>query len=306
MTNPNPFVLTAGYDLIVTMTPIWKDQVTPHLRNITVANSQVNRIVVTHDNKVALASNPYVLIYDIFSSSGKATQYTGHITNVTDMCFYQNIFYSCSEDRSWQFWDRTQSLTRAVKKIPTTSALNSMALSPNGNYLFTANEKGQVEMWDTSTFKSITSIKLSQLPVRSISLSSDGTKLVAACQDGNAFVLNVTSEGLTELNKFKAHTDVIIQCAISPDQQTFVTTSADSTAKLWDLNSCELKYTLAEQNQKKWVWDAAYTNDSKFVVTGGTDKAYRTWDVQTGSMVFKNDSSHSKGITALAIFNPQK
>ena len=165
-----------------------------------------------------------------------------------------------------------------------------------------ANEKGQVEMWDIGSTKQVASYKVSQLPVRSIAISKDGKKIVAGCHDGNVAVLGVEDNGFTEIQKFQAHDDALLRVEISPDNSCFATTSADSTAKLWDFESCALKHKLADPEQKKWVWDAAFTPDSKFVCTGGTDKFYRTWSCESGEMLNSSNGGHTKGITALAIY----
>lgn len=297
-----PFVLTAGYDNIVVQTTIFSTQKPQSFKTIPMTNSQVNRIVVTPDNRIALATNPNIFIFDSYPTP---KHYLGHSTNVTDLVFFGTHFYSCSEDRTWRYWDRKLE-KQPIRKVSTSSALNSLALSPDHKYLFTANEKGQIEMWDTdpSQTKPIKTVKLSQLPIRSIDLSQDGKVLIAACHDGNVFVLDVNYQDqslFTERAKFTAHHDVILKCAIAPDLSTFVTTSGDSTAILWDMKTLQIKFKLEDPKQTKWVWDAAYTRDSKYVVTAGTDKTYRTWSTETGQKEYSNDSSHSKGITALAI-----
>ncbi|KAK8886933.1 hypothetical protein M9Y10_037967 [Tritrichomonas musculus] len=333
MSQSQPVVLTAGYDAVVVASPIFSNQNSPNIKNISTSVSQVNRIVVAPDNRVALATNPYVLIYDIFKQT--RFQYNGHSTNVTDIIFAKDYIYTCSEDRTWRIWGGQQ---QCLKKVQTGSALNAIALTQDSRYIFTANEKGQVEMYDTKSTmnKAIATIKLAQPPIRSIALSQDNKRLIAACHDGTLFVLginlsassgstssnsspspaspalsttNISSSSssslsnsiFTEICRFEAHNDVILRCAISPDQKTFITTSADSTAKIWDFENYQLKFTLTDPTQEKWIWDAAYTRDSQYVVTAGTDKTCRTWSLKDGTKV-ASSNSHSKGITALALF----
>ena len=300
--NEGPYCVSAGYELAVTITPLFDNQPPfPRTNKIGVANSQVNRVVVTDDRKIAVAMHPSIMIYDVQNQGSRGVQYSGHMTNVTDIVFAGDVFFSCSEDRTWQVWDRRHQ-NRAQKKRGTTSALNSLALHPSQKTLFTANEKGQVEMWDIASTEMIASHKVSQLPVRSIAINGDGTRLVAGCHDGNVFILGIEDGGITEVQHFLAHDDALLTVAVAPDSGSFVTTSADSTAKLWDFGSCTLRHALSHPEQKRWVWDAAFTSDGKFVCTGGTDKVYRTWNCETGAMVFASDGGHSKGITALAIY----
>ena len=302
-TTPTPVLVSAGYELNIYFTPIFENQPDfPRFQKIPFASSQVNRIVISKDNKVALALNPYVLIYDI-GKSPKALQYSGHISNVTDLVFSSDNFYTCSEDRTIQLWDLRQGSTRSQKTISTTSPLNRMCLHPSSDYLITCNEKGDLEQWDIRNLSQVHSLRLTTHPIRSIAQSCDGSTLVCAHHDGNVSIVRNDLSKFTEVHKFKAHDDVVLHCALSPDEKVFVTTSADSTAKLWNFSDFTHRTTLTEETQKKWIWDAAFTSDSQYVVTGGTDKTYRTWDVENGAKVYSNDSTHKKGITALAILN---
>jgi G protein beta subunit-like protein len=42
-------------------------------------------------------------------------------------------------------------------------------------------------------------------------------------------------------NKVKAHSKYLLKCAVSPDSQHVVTTSADKTAKLWSTDTWEVE-----------------------------------------------------------------
>ena len=295
-----PFLLSASLDLSITLTKIFEWEQPPRNQTYTILNSQVNRIVVNDDKKFAAATNPYVNIYNP-TVREKLNQFTGHTGNVNDVVFSGSNFYTCSEDRTWKFWNPSQG-TRPQHSVCTDSPLSSMSLDPTGQYLFTSNEKGYVEVSDVRSYSAVASHRVSTCPVRTIALSHRGDRLIAGCQDGSTHVLDFDGTCLHELHSFRAHDDVQLRCVISPDDSFFVTTSADSTAKIWNFKDFSHQHTLTDATQKKWIWDAAITKDSKYVVTGGTDRTYRTWNAETGEKVFSNGSSHSKGILALAIF----
>jgi G protein beta subunit-like protein len=297
-----PSIVTAGYDLSIQLSPIFKDQ-PPAIKfqKITFQNSQVNRIVVPSENRIAIATNPWVVVYDIQSNgANKPTLCQGHQANVTDLIFLESLFFSCSEDRSWQIWDRGQ--PRAATKVTTSSALNSMAL--HHPFLITANEKGHVELWDVrATDHPVASRRVCPLPVRSIAWPRSGPGLIAGCHDGTVCIIDVRDDGFGESKQFRAHDQTLLRVALAPDESAFVTTSADSSAKLWSIaNFAQNIFVLKEPEQAKWVWDAAFTADSRFVCTAGTDKSFRTWDCRNGELLWKNGEAHSKGITAIAIY----
>ena len=297
--SSNTFVYTASYDLTVRLSQIFKEQVIGKPQSFSVSTSQVNRIMCTDDRKIIIAINPYILIYDA-PNRGKLIQLTGHSTNVNDVICVNGNYFSCSEDRTWQFWDPRQR-TRSLKCCNTSSALNSIQIDSSQNYLITSNEKGQIEAWDLRTSTLLCSKKLSEQPIRSSAVSKNNI-IVSGCQDKYVRINSFNGTEFEEITSFQAHDDIILRTLISPDEKYFITTSADSSSKLWSMEDYTLKYHLTDEKQTEWVWDASFTKDSKYVVTGGTDKTYRTWEIETGKMIYSNSDAHTKGITALCTF----
>lgn len=325
MSTSRPIILAGGYDARVVPSPVFdNDDNVNRISEMGFDFAQTNRIISLPNNKIIVAGNPYFYVCDLYNNNRE--KYTGHQTNITDLVCNENKIYTCSEDSTWRIWElHNDSNSRNArnqyeKKVQTNSPLNSIQVTRDGRYIFVANERGEVELYDAQSDLNniVDSIKLSESPVRSIALSVNNERLIAACHDGVICVLAIdyssTSKILenkiarssssftvfSELAKFQAHDNVILRCIISPDQKTFVTTSADSTAKIWDFNNYSELFKLADSSIKKWVWDAAYTADSKFIITGGTDKICITWDVSNGQKVSSKELK-TKGITALTI-----
>ena len=113
------------------------------------------------------------------------------------------------------------------------------------------------------------------------------------------------------------------------------TMSADSTIKLWDsqalmrvdssnisssmlpdtppesinvykdhVRSCEstVKSTPIQQliGHTQWVWDAAFSADSAYIVTASSDGTSKLWDVGSGEVVCTY-VGHQKAVTAIAM-----
>jgi G protein beta subunit-like protein len=97
--------------------------------------------------------------------------------------------------------------------------------------------------------------------------------------------------------------------------RTLCTTSSDKTAKLWDVDDeFSMSHSLAVHTA--WVWDCAFSGDSKYLVTGSTHSLVSThlntrttvssdhtgciWDAESGEL--KTDlKGHQKAITAVAL-----
>lgn len=122
-------------------------------------------------------------------------------------------------------------------------------------------------------------------------MAHDGSFLIAANHEGNCFVWRVTDDPNPQtrfkaVHKFKAHTTYLTRCVLSPDSQSVIvgfllignpnatvsllaTCSADTTIKLWQI---ENNYTASFKKQltghQRWVWDAAFSADSAYLVSG--------------------------------------
>jgi G protein beta subunit-like protein len=300
--DPGPWLVTAAYDLAIVFSPITDAKITgARPQRVTCPHSQINRLVVSNDNFIAAAANPMIMLYDPPPNNTRAAQFSGHQANVTDCLFIGTNLYSCSEDRTWMAWDVRASMPHSMKGSGG-SALNAIVALPTQTHLITGDDKGSLELWDIrAPDKPVLQLRISQSSVRSLAICRDGTRVIAACHDGKVVILNSSPEALTEATSFQAHKEPPLRVVIAPDESTFVTTSADSSAKLWNFADCTEIGQLKEPGQDKWVWDAAYARPD-CVVTVGTDKFARTWDCNTRQCVHSSKDGHAKGIIACAIW----
>lgn len=295
-----PYLIAASYDLTISVTDLSTSAshgLVPMKFGLQTA--QANRIIGLSGSRFAVASNPYIFVYDRTAKTNKAHQtFQGHQTNVLDLCTDGTHLYSCSEDESWRVWDFSMSRPTAVYQ--TGSCLNAICLMRDNSVIVTGNDRDQVEVWNVSDGKKICDLKLGQSTIRSIApIGTEGLAIVG-CLDGEAVLVSVGESEVTEVKRIQAHTQPITHVAASPDGKLFATASADSTAKLWDVGTCELKVTLSDPGQSRWIWDVAFTADSKQVCTGGTDKVCRVWDVETGALQ-RCVECHQKGVTCISL-----
>ena len=77
------------------------------------------------------------------------------------------------------------------------------------------------------------------------------------------------------LKTFIGHRDSIWGVEFSPDGQTLVSVSADTTARLWDRSRDPLNTTL--QGHTERVWGLSFSPDSQILATGSEDKTVKLW-----------------------------
>ena len=89
--------------------------------------------------------------------------------------------------------------------------------------------------------------------------------------------------------------------AWSPDGKTIATGEFDSTARLRDPGTGQVRHTL--RGHEVGVCFVAFTPDSKTLVTGGLDNTIKLWDVDTGKekRTLKREPTDWAWVWALAI-----
>lgn len=90
----------------------------------------------------------------------------------------------------------------------------------------------------------------------------------------------------------------IVRCKFSPDSNYLMTSSADSTCKLWNTSDFSL-FREFKIDTQRWIWDAAFTVDSKHIFTASSDGLARLWNVQENTLE-RQYLGHQKAVTALA------
>ena len=81
-----------------------------------------------------------------------------------------------------------------------------------------------------------------------------------------------------------------------------VTTSADYTIRVWDFEG-NLKKELKEH--KRWVWDAAFSSDSAYLVSCSSDGTAKLWDISKGDSI-KTYKGHQKACVCIALHDLPK
>ncbi|KAK5779708.1 U3 snoRNA-associated protein UTP13 PWA37_000914 [Arxiozyma heterogenica] len=101
----------------------------------------------------------------------------------------------------------------------------------------------------------------------------------------------------------RAHEKDINALSISPNDSIFATASYDKTCKIWDLDTGELKATLA--NHRRGLWDVSFCQFDKILATCSSDKTIKIWSLDTYS-VLKTLEGHTNAVQRCCFINKQK
>jgi G protein beta subunit-like protein len=304
----------------------------------------VNVLAITHNKEfLAAAGNNHIRLYHlntlvlnilfytknrVFSNSQQSPilgSFDGHTGNVISLGFNctDQWLYSGSEDGTVKLWDiRSFSVQRNYK---CSGAVTSVSLHPNQGELISGDEMGALRVWDLTADKCVFKVHPDgRTGIRSVSVSSDGTKCACATSKGDVFIYELNRHdtlSMKLLHRFKAHSKYILKCLISPDvKYVFIshfltirqicTASADHTVKIWDISSLdennrEVLLTDTLEGHKRWVWDCAYSSDSAYLVTASSDLTARLWDLSKGEAI-KEYRGHQKAVVCIALNDQPK
>lgn len=180
-----------------------------------------------------------------------------------------------------------------------------IAFSPDNRLMATVREGRpyDVMVWNLETGKSFwesTGLLVNSEDIlSSLAFSPDGKLMVGAI--GNRVLFwKVDTTGCQLVRELIGHSKQVKSVAFSPDGKRLLTTSADYTAIVWDVNTGNLLTTL--KGHTDVVAKGVYSPDGKWIVTAGYDRTIRLWDPLNGELK-KVLSNHASPVITLA-FSP--
>jgi WD40 repeat protein/tetratricopeptide (TPR) repeat protein len=130
-------------------------------------------------------------------------------------------------------------------------------LSPNSKIVFSVDDRGTAQLWDTATARSV-----------------GQTKLPGNTTAGQLFGVPL---------KMLQHQAGAHAVAFSPDGKFMITGSADKSARLWDIYKCRNIITYFKHERA--VWSVAFSPNGKIIATGCSDGVARLWDATKGEPI---------------------
>ena len=81
--------------------------------------------------------------------------------------------------------------------------------------------------------------------------------------------------------------------------KVLATTSADTTVNLWRPHAEGFAKISTLEGHSRWVWDAVFSSDGLYIVTGSSDCSCRVWEVATGEERLSIQGQHAVTLIAL-------
>ncbi|KAB5588134.1 hypothetical protein CTheo_8425 [Ceratobasidium theobromae] len=137
--------------------------------------------------------------------------------------------------------------------------------------------------------------------VRSVSYSSDGSKVAFGCKDGAVGVRNAY-DGSPITGPFQGHSDMVMSVAFSPDGTRFVSGSNDRTIKIWNAQD-GLLIREPFQGHTDGIKSVAFSFDGRLIASASADATVRVWSANNSALVAGPFKSHEYWVLSVA-FSP--
>ena len=103
-------------------------------------------------------------------------------------------------------------------------------------------------------------------------------------------------EQIKMIKKKRFHNGIVINCKISLDKKSVVTSSTDQSVKIFSFQESGVIEEMATINQHNgWVWDLHILNDNKHFLTASSDSRITAWELSTGNFKKSAENDVSEG-----------
>jgi WD40 repeat protein len=167
------------------------------------------------------------------------------------------------------------------KNLNNVGGVNTLALSPNGQYLASASF-GTIRIWNAKTGRPIETLNSvhSKKSVRALAVSPDSEILVSGGDDNKIILWSLKTR--QRVLTIPAHSARVNSIAFSSDGRIFASGSDDKTVRLWDAKTGRRLLTLTGHAGP--VNAIALSRDGQTLASGSGDKTVRLWNLKTGEV----------------------
>jgi hypothetical protein len=163
--------------------------------------------------------------------------------------------------------------------------IHAVRFTPDGEVLATADRSGGLFLWQAANGRAVEQLRGHEGAIHALEYTNDSVYLASAGADGTVHVWDTWK--YAKVRSFKAHEAPVLNLDISVGNQ-ILTTSADRTTKLWDLEG-NAKATF--QGLNDWGYQARFAEEGGLALAGSWTGDVVLWNTESGEVVQDFDSN---------------
>ncbi|EEH48217.2 uncharacterized protein PADG_04301 [Paracoccidioides brasiliensis Pb18] len=246
----------------------------------------------TGQNIVSGSMDRSILLWRTYGQCENYGVITGHKGAVLDLHWSRDskIIFSASADMTLVSWD-VESGQRIRRHVGHEEIINCLDVSRRGQeLLISGSDDGCVGIWDPRQKDAIDFLE-SEMPVTAVALAEAGNEIYSGGIDNDIHVWDIRKRAITY--SMLGHTDTISSLSISPDSQTLLSNSHDSTVRTWDIRPFapadrHIKiYDGAPIGLEKNLIRASWNPTGEKIAAGSGDRSVVVWDTKSGKLLYK-------------------
>lgn len=165
--------------------------------------------------------------------------------------------------------------------LSSTSSITTVAWSPDGQTLASANTGRTIHLWNAETGTLLRTLTAEQPLTWSLVWSPDGQQLATSSLNGDIYLWHNQTGKL--LHTLSGHQDLAWSVVWSPDGQKLASGSLDHTVCLWNTQTGELLHKLLQHTDP--IITIVWSPDGQKLASGSFDHTICLWDVEKGNFL---------------------
>lgn len=244
--------------------------------------------IIPNGSILAAGGYQHIRLYDM-NFSYPVVNFERVTKNVTRVGFQEDgkWMFTGGEDCRVRIWDMSSQNPTCKRMFDCLTPVNAVCLHPNQVELAIGSQGGSVYLWDVKSDVHEQLIPEVEASIQDIAISPNGQYMAAVNNKGICYIwsLSNTANSETQLTqtdpklRIEAHKKYALRCKFSPDSSLLVTCSGDGTARIYRTDTFQLHAEL--KIEKYWMWDAVFSNDSKYLFTGKSESLRGIFDVRS-------------------------
>ncbi len=261
------------------------------------SKASVSGISMSADGRLlaSAAQDNVISIWEV-ASGRQLAKLRGHTGSVFGVAFSRDgsRLASASADKTARIWSLASGAIETTFPKESAAVLR-VAFSPDGQFLAGTTADGDIKLWEVGGGFAQT-LSGHSGPVYSIAFSRSGQTLVSGGRDATLRMWSIAGIGNSqEHGKLANPGGAVNAVAISPDGKMIAAAGEDGTVRVWE-GGREVVTIRAHAGSA----DALAFGDSRWLVTGGSDKLVKVWELPSGREVASMEG-HFTAITDVTL-----